>query len=186
MPYSIDRLYEKLLVLRSQTGDNAAFEELVVRYSPGLRYFLAKMLGNDHADDALQEVWLDVFRGLGRLAEPAAFTTWIYRISRDRAYRQLRSQGRLQATSLYEAPVDVAEMEEEPEFSPEDAQQINQELERLPPDQREVLTLRFIEGMTYEEIAAVVGCPVGTVRSRIHYAKLALRRQLIGVLKHER
>src|SRR5438105_3226823 len=87
-----DRLYERVLVLRCQAGDEDAFAELVERYQPRLRYFLRKMLRPAEAtEDALQDVWLAVFRGLARLADVGAFRAWLYRIARDRALRELRT-----------------------------------------------------------------------------------------------
>jgi RNA polymerase sigma-70 factor, ECF subfamily len=184
MPDPADRLYERVLVLRCQSGDEAAFAELVERYSPRLRYFLRKLLGDTHvAEDALQDVWLDVFRAVPRLADPAAFPAWLYRIARDRAYRALRSLRRV-PRSLVEG--DLAEgVENDETFSAEDAARIHAALDELPPEQREVLVLRFLEEMTYEDIARVVGCPAGTVRSRIHYGKRALRRALERTNDHE-
>src|SRR5687767_573775 len=93
MADTADRLYERVLVLRSQTGDEAAFAEIVERYSQRLHYFLRKLLGDERdAEDALQEVWLDVFRSIGRLNDAGTFPAWVYRIARDRAYRRLRRQ----------------------------------------------------------------------------------------------
>ena len=87
-----DRLYEKLLVLRCQTGDEAAFTELVGRYQPRLRYYLRKMLRDAYvAEDALQDVWVSVFRAVSRLADVGAFRAWLYRIARDRALREFRT-----------------------------------------------------------------------------------------------
>src|SRR3954447_4988127 len=86
-----DRLYERVLILRCQARDEAAFEEIVARYTPRLRYYLRRMLGGvQSAEDALQEVWLDAFRGITRLIEPDAFPAWIYRLARDRAFREVR------------------------------------------------------------------------------------------------
>ncbi len=170
-----DQLYERILVLRCQTGDEAAFAELIASYGPRLRYFLRKLLAEPAAaEDLLQEIWLDVFRGLPRLSDVAAFPAWLYRIARDRAWRTLRKR-RLNERSLGQD--DFAD-ENEPSFAAEDAERIHAGLDSLPPDQREVLVLRFLEEMTYEDIAQVVGCELGTVRSRIHYAKRALRRAL--------
>src|SRR4051812_44770159 len=91
MTDTADELYERLLVLRCQAGDEAAFAELVERYQPRLRYYLRKMLaGTDRADDVYQDVWFDVFRAVPRLANPGAFRAWLYRITRDRALRELR------------------------------------------------------------------------------------------------
>jgi len=170
-------IYERLLVVRAQAGDEAAFAELVERYSPRLRYFLRKLLAStDGADDALQDVWLDVFRHLPRLADPQALVAWLYRIARDRAF------GRLRKTRIVE-PIDESQIidaatADEAEFVPEDAARIHAALDQIPAEQREVLVLRFLEDMSYDQIARVVGCQLGTVRSRIHYGKQALRRVL--------
>jgi RNA polymerase sigma-70 factor (ECF subfamily) len=171
-------IYERLLVVRAQAGDEAAFAELVERFSPRLRYFLRKLLGpGDGVEDALQEVWLDVFRHLPRLADPQALVAWLYRIARDRAFGKLRKSRRDQLP-LDETNVIDPAAADDGEFSPEDAQRIHAGLDALPPEQREVLVLRFLEDMSYEDIARVVGCQLGTVRSRIHYGKRALRQAL--------
>src|SRR6266446_2343841 len=89
-------IYERLLVVRAQAGDETAFAELVERFSPRLRYFLRKLLASaDGAEDALQDVWLDVFRHLPRLTDPQALVAWMYRIARDRAFGRLRKARRL-------------------------------------------------------------------------------------------
>ena len=178
MTEAADRLYERVLILRSQARDEAAFEEIVARYTPRLRYYLRKMLGGGEAtEDALQEVWLDAFRGITRLAEPGAFPAWIYRLARDRAFRDLRRRRPclpLEDFDLVDDGDDVGA------FSAEDAERIHDALDTLIPEHREVLVLRFIEDLSYEEIAGIVGCRLGTVRSRIHYAKRALRRAIEG------
>lgn len=182
-----EQIYERLLVVRAQGGDEAAFVELVDRYSPRLRYFLRKLLepnvngdrshGGEGVEDALQGVWLAVWRQLPRLADPQALRAWLYRISRDQAFARLRNS-RSDNLALDEATLPASGLEDEAQFSAEDAAQIHAALGNLPPLQREALVLRFLEDMTYEQIAAVVGCQVGTVRSRIHYGKQALRRLL--------
>lgn len=171
-----DLIYERLLVVRAQAGDEAAVGELVERYSPRLRYFLRKLLITaDAAEDALQDVWLDVLRHLPKLADPQALRAWLYRIARDRAFRRLRKAGR------QHEPLDERELangQPEPVFTAEDAAQIHAALDRLPAHQREVLVLRFLEDMPYDDIARIIGCPLGTLRSRLHYAKRALRETL--------
>ena len=172
-----DRLVERVLVLRCQTGDEAAFEELVRRYSPRLRFYLRKMLGDVHqADDALQDVLWDAYRGLPKLSDAGAFPCWVYRIARDRAYRELRRR-RPPECAIDEMEL-VETAENDGEFKSEDAEQIHAALDTLAAEHREALMLRFIEDMTYDEIARATGCAVGTVRSRIHYAKRALRRAI--------
>ena len=179
----VERVYRSVLVVRCQAGDRAAFEELVALYQPRLRYFLASMVGDDHAaDDLLQEVWLDAYRGVARLADPGAFPAWLYRIARHRVLGELRKK-RLAVSSL--EGIDLAEEVADDDFSAEDAERVHAALRRLAPGHREVLLLRFFEGMPYEDIAHVTGCQLGTVRSRIHYAKRALRRVMEGVLQNE-
>jgi RNA polymerase sigma-70 factor, ECF subfamily len=172
-----DRLYERVLVLRCQAGDQAAFAELVERYQPGLRYFLRKMLREHGAEDALQDVWLDVFRSLSRLADLGAFRAWLYRIARDRAFRELRKRRPRPLPAIEMEPID--ERAEQALFTAEDVDRVHAALDELTPEHREVLVLRYLEDMTYEEIARVVGTAVGTVRSRMHHAKRVLR----GVLE---
>jgi RNA polymerase sigma-70 factor (ECF subfamily) len=173
MSDAAEQLYEHVLVLRCQAGDPAAFEELVARYGPRLRYYLRKLLGGDGADDALQEVWCDAFRGLPRLLDPRALPAWLYRLARDRAFRQLRRRRVFVPLPEGDLPDPAGDGDE---FTAEDARQVHAALDRLAPEHREVLLLRFLEDMPYEDIARVTGCPVGTVRSRLHYAKHALRQ----------
>jgi len=168
-----DKIAEQVLILRCQIGDGEALSELIARYSPGVRFYLRKLAG-PAADDLLQETWFDVYRKINTLQQPAAFTTWLYRIARDKAYRRLRR--RPEAFLDQELAESLAAQEEV--FTPEDAAKVREALEELPSEQREVLVLRFIEDMTYEQIAEIIARPLGTVRSRIHYAKLALRARL--------
>jgi RNA polymerase sigma-70 factor, ECF subfamily len=173
-----EQIYERLLVVRAQAGDEAALAELVERFSPRLRYFLRKLLSSaDHAEDVLQDVWLDVVRGLARLADPQALVAWLYRIARDRAFGRLRKARRIELALDEQQVIDPASVDEE-DFSTEDAARIHAGLDELPAEQREVLVLRFLEEMSYVEIARVVGCQIGTVRSRIFYGKRALRQAL--------
>jgi RNA polymerase sigma-70 factor (ECF subfamily) len=172
------RIYEQVLVLRCQAGDDGAFTELVGLYSGRIGYFVRRMLADAaSADDVLQETWLAAFRGLGRLRSPAALPVWLYRIARDKACHELRRRRQwVELADDAAAPDDPAAGE--PPLAPEQAAAIHRGLERLAPPHREVLVLRFLEDMTYEDIAEVTGCPVGTVRSRIHYARQALRREM--------
>jgi RNA polymerase sigma-70 factor (ECF subfamily) len=172
----LDRLYERVLLLRCQTGDHAAFAELIGRYQDRLGGYLRRLLGGPDAADALQDVWLAVWRGLPRLRDPAAFTAWVFRLARDRAFRELRRRG----VATIPADESLPAAEPEGELTPEEAAAVRAALDRLGPEQRDILALRFLEDMSYEQIAAVIGRPVGTVRSRIHYAKHALRKLLEG------
>jgi RNA polymerase sigma-70 factor (ECF subfamily) len=178
MTNQADLIYERLLVVRAQAGDDAAFAELVERFSPRLRYFLRKLLPSAHdAEDALQDVWLDVLRALERLSDPQALVAWLYRIARDRAFARLR-KAKPPEQLRDEGTVADNTIDDDRDFSPEDAERIHAALDTLPPEQREVLVLRFLEDMTYEQIATVTNANLGTIRSRLHYAKRALRHVL--------
>ncbi len=171
------QLYERLLILRCQAGDEGALGELIALYSPGVRLFLRKMIGQTAtADDLLQETWFDAYRKINALERPEAFAAWLYRIARDKAYRELRR--RPAPESLIEEIVAEAATVDDEDFTPEEAESVRAALDELPVEQREALVLRFVEGMSYEQIAEVTSRPLGTVRSRIHYAKLALRAKL--------
>ena len=177
MSDQLNRLYERVLVLRCQSGDEAAFADLIERYHVRLRLFLRRMLEDEHAaDDALQDVWLDVFRGVGKLKDSGAFTAWLYRVARDRAHRILRKRG-LKTEPIDHAD-DVREVAGEDSMDEDDLRIVHASLACLPHEQREVLLMRFVEQMSYEQIAIAVGCELGTVRSRLHYGKQALRREI--------
>ena len=172
------RLHERVLVLRCQAGDESAFMELVEIYHARLHSYLRTLLKSaDWVDDALQEIWFDVFRSVPKLVDPSAFSAWIYRIAHNRAMRELRKR------RPHDVPLEGNEPVEETDDSVNilevSADRIHAALNQLAPEHREVLLLRFMNDMTYEDIALVTGCPVGTVRSRIHYAKSALRRALM-------
>lgn len=173
MTDATDRIYERLLVLRCQAGEEKAFGEIVERYNPRLRYYLRRMVSDKGSvDDVLQEVWLAVFRGISRLNEPAALAAWLYQIARGKAALEQRRRSPTTGLADKEWPDPSAQ---EHDFSPGEAAQIHSALESLDVEHREVLVLRFLEEMSYEDMAQVTGLPIGTVRSRLHYAKRALR-----------
>lgn len=179
------QLQERLTVLLAQQGNGDAFSRLVEQYDRRLLYFVCRILGdNEGALDVLQMVWMTVYRKLKRLTSPDAFRVWLYRIAHDQAVTELRRKSRqpvlmdevelLQSTN--DATID--------EVGFDNAELVHVGLQGLSVDHRRVLTLMFLEEMTIEEIAAVVGCQAGTVKSRLHYAKAALRRR-IEELTHE-
>ena len=175
----IEQALQQALVVRCQLGDRRALEELFLRHNGPLGYYLRRMLSREEVADVQQDVWLAVVRRIGRLRAPAAFVVWLYQVARSKALDRLASR-RASAVPLEDdepAPEDPA-AGPDPEFSPEDAARIHEELARLSPAHREVLLLRFMEDLSYEEIAAVTGWSPGTVRSRLHYGKLALRKRL--------
>lgn len=171
----IEQARQQALVIKCQIGDRGALAELFVRHNPRLAYYLRRMLRRDDVADVQQEIWLTVIRRIGRLKNPEAFLVWLYQIARSKAFDRLGDavrEPKAESSSL--EPIDDAE----PDFSAEDAAEIHRALGELSAEHREVLALRFMEELSYEQIAEVTGCNVGTVRSRLHYAKLALKRQL--------
>lgn len=170
------RLKERLLLIRCQLGDEDAYRELVNSYGPRLNYFLRKVsMRSEKVDDLAQEVWLDVLRQLPRLQNLGAFRTWLYRIAHGKAMLDFRRNGRAPFTTI---DFEHFAGREEVVFSPDDVASIHLALDHLEPNHREVLVLRFLEDLSYEEISQIADCPVGTVRSRVHHAKAHLRRIL--------
>jgi len=179
MARSLETVRETLLVVRSQTGDENAFRELVERYTPRLRYFLQKLAPESMlVDDMLQDVWLNVFRSITRLKNVITFPAWIYRIARMRVAVEFRRR-HLELQTVDDYPMEaIPDSRLISDFLLVDAERIHLALDRLPAAQREVLILRFLEDMSYEDIASIVESPVGTVRSRLFHAKCGLRRIL--------
>jgi RNA polymerase sigma-70 factor (ECF subfamily) len=171
-----DRLIEQVIILRCQTGDKDAFAELIERYQAPLRYFISHLSSNSEmTEDIFQDTWLTVIRRIYSLKSTDAFSTWLYRIARNKVYQQLR---RKQKLSELNENVAVPNDTEDDVFSPEDAAKIHRCMKELRPEYREVLMLRFLEQMSYHEIAKVINCGLGTVKSRIYYAKLALKKEM--------
>jgi RNA polymerase sigma-70 factor (ECF subfamily) len=167
-------LYEQTLVLRSQIGDASAFRELLTLYSPRLLRFVRKMLlsAPELVEDVTQEIWIRIHHSLPTLVDAGKFGPWAFRIARDRVYREFRRR-KLPMGSLDEADREAAPVAEEPSI---DTEEIQRGLDTLSPEHREVLMLRYFEEMDYESIARITGATLGTIRSRLHYAKCALRR----------
>jgi len=170
-----DELREEILIARAQCGDGQAFLRLVERYHGRLLYYIRRLAGTgDQAEDILQNVWLHAIRQIGRLRCTEAFAVWIYRIAHNQAMQALRDE--LRYTALEETEEPAAPVEEDGPWLAEDVALVQEGLLHLRPEHREVITLRFLEEMSYGEIAAVTGVPPGTVRSRLHYAKRHLKR----------
>ena len=170
----------RLLVLRCQAGDDAAFAKLMSVFEGRTLGYLRSIVGDD-AEDAQQEVWLAVYRHLGGLADPGAFRTWLFRTTRHRAIDFLRRRKR-EHELIEDVPVDdvviPTESEGDDESGPIDEKALTAALMAMPPPQREVMLLRYRDGLSYKEIATVVGRPIGTVRTRLHHAKKRLQESL--------
>ena len=189
-----DELRLHLQVLRCQAGDERAFAALFGRFAARtLRYL--RGLVDDAAEDVQQEVWLAVYRGIASLSDPRAFRTWLYRTTRHRAVdflRRRRRERELVADVAGEVAAEGAaatDPDDDPlaptEEVPLDAGALHAALAALPPVQREVLVLRYQDGLGYAEIALVVGCAVGTVRSRLHHAKRRLHDLIAPAVRRD-
>jgi RNA polymerase sigma-70 factor (ECF subfamily) len=177
-----DRVQFEWLALRCQTGDPAAFADLIAVMERPLIYYAASLTGNqDAALDVLQDVWLKVVRGIRRLKDPGSLKPWLYAITHGVAVDRMRREYRRDKAE--QAQFDDAFNIDEPSFGEEDATAIRDALSRLGVKHREVLVLHFLQDLSILEIANVVGCSGGTVKSRIHYAKRQLKQILEGV-KH--
>jgi RNA polymerase sigma-70 factor (ECF subfamily) len=174
-----ERMQYEWMALRCQAGDAGAFEDLIAVMERPLLYYATSLTGNpDSALDVLQEVWIRAFRGIRKLKDPGSLRSWLYSMTHGIAVDRIRKNySREQAEKVQFEDFQEAE---EPTFADEDAAAIHQALSEIGLKHREVLVLHFLEDLSMAEIATVVGCSEGTVKSRIHYAKRAMKEILIG------
>ncbi len=196
-----DREIDRQLVERAQRGDKRAFELLVEKYQRKLARLLSRFIRDPaEVEDVTQEAFIKAYRALPQFRGDSAFYTWLYRIGINTAKNYLMAMGRRAPTST-EVEAEEAEGFEEGEqlrdintpesvlLSNEIAETVNSTIEQLPEELRTAIQLREIEGMSYEDIAQVMNCPIGTVRSRIFRAREAIAerlRPLLGTRKDKR
>jgi RNA polymerase sigma-70 factor (ECF subfamily) len=189
-----EREVDQQLVVRAQHGDQQAFGLLVSKYQRKLARLLSRLIRDPaEVEDVSQETFIKAYRALGSFRGDSAFYTWLYRIGINTAKNYLVSQGR-RAPTRTEFDSEEAENFEEgdllrdintPErmlFSKEIGETVNAAMEALPEELRTAITLREIEGMSYEDIAKMMDCPIGTVRSRIFRAREAVAEKLRPLL----
>lgn len=173
-----NEIQEKFWVLRCQAGDETAFRQLYSRYKPRTFAFLKGLVKSVEAEDLNQEVWLTVYRRISSLSNTNGFRMWLFQIARNRALDYFRQNKKLR--ELHEATqVAPEEVGEEQPFDAGEDQELKNKLraclEKLSQRHREVLILSFLEGMDYEEIGLITGCSLGTIKSRMHHAKMKLK-----------
>ena len=181
------------LVRRAQRAERGAFDLLVLRYQHKVVKLVARLLRDPaEAEDVAQEAFIKAYRALGSFRGDSAFYTWLYRIAVNTARNSIASRQR--RPLAYEAELSESEQSavasrmshtDTPEanlLSEEIRTTVNRAIEELPEDLRTAIILREVEGLSYEEIAAAMDCPVGTVRSRIFRAREAIDRNLKPLL----
>ncbi len=189
-----EREIDQALVEQAQGGDQRAFDQLVGKYQRKLGRLLSRMIRDAaEVEDVTQEAFIKAYRALPSFRGDSAFYTWLYRIGINTAKNYLVSQGRRAPTST-EYDADEAETFEDatqlrdintPEsllLSKQIGQTVNSAMEALPEELRTAIVLREIEGLSYEEIAGIMDCPIGTVRSRIFRAREAVAGKLRPLL----
>ena len=184
---------DQILVERVKLGDKKAFDALVIKYQGRILNLISRLVQNPHdASDVAQEAFLKAYRALPKFRGDSAFYTWLYRIAVNTAKNFLASGLR----QPFNTAVDFNEMEQtdqsdslKEQTTPESLllthelqETIITAIEELPVDLRSAITLREIDGLSYEEIATVMECPVGTVRSRIFRAREAVDKRLKPLL----
>lgn len=183
---------DEVLVERARNGDRAAFDLLVRKYQHKVVNLVARYVRNGDAMDVAQESFIKAYRALPGFKGNSAFYTWLYRIAVNTAKNHLVAMGRrpsdqdidaseaeqyghTEAMSHADTPADLYMTEEI-------RQTVARTIESLPPELRTAIVLRELEGMSYEEIAESMDCPVGTVRSRIFRARAAIDKELQPLL----
>ncbi len=194
---------DAMLVQRTLAGEQRAFDLLVIRYQRRVERLIGRMVRDvDLVQDIAQETFVRAYRALGQFRGDAQFYTWLYRIAVNTAKKQLLelkrdplvfqsqlSSGEDDETSSPERELNTqvadAETPDAVLASKEIAEAVNAALEALPEELRMAITLREMEGMSYEEIAQALECPIGTVRSRIFRAREAISQRIKPMLERQ-
>ncbi len=192
-----DKEIDMALVERVQRGDKSAYDLLVLKYQNKIGHLVSRYVHDAHeSQDVTQEAFIKAYRGLKNFRGDSAFYTWLYRIAINTAKNHLVTMGR----KISDTGIDAADAEQfdsgaalrenaTPErvmATEEIADVIQSSIEALPEDLRMAITLREFEGMSYEEIATAMDCPIGTVRSRIFRARESIDNNLEPLLDERR
>jgi len=189
-----EREIDQQLVARVQRGEKAAFDLLVTKYQHKVAKLVSRYVRDRaEAEDVTQEAFIKAFRAIQGFRGDSAFYTWLYRIAVNTAKNYLDSQGRrppgsgvdVEGAELLEAGGNLREQAtpERQLLTDEIADTVHRVMVDLPEDLRTAITLREIDGLSYEEIAKVMDCPIGTVRSRIFRAREAIDKELQPLLE---
>ena len=189
-----DRQVDQVLVERAQKGDSRAFELLVSKYQRRLTRLLFRFIKDEHeVNDVAQEAFIKAYRALPNFRGDSAFYTWLYRIAINTAKNFLVVNGRRPVIqgSLATDEGELLDLTEQmPDYRTPETDLLNREIIQtvdaavagLPEELRQAITLREMEGLSYEEIAQTMNCPIGTVRSRIFRAREVIAKELRPLL----
>ena len=196
-----NRELDQVLVTRAQQGDKKAFGLLVDKYHRKLGRLLSRMIRDQaEVEDVVQESFIKAYRALHNFRGDSAFYTWLYRIGINTAKNYLVSMGRkpqvmqeveIEDVENFDQGIEMRTMDtpETAMMTKEIAQTVNDTIANLPDELRTAITLRELEGLSYEDIAVIMQCPIGTVRSRIFRARetiAAKLRPLLDTPEHKR
>ncbi|MBP6562024.1 MAG: RNA polymerase sigma factor RpoE [Neisseriaceae bacterium] len=189
-----DRNIDQALVERAQKGEKRAFELLVAKYQRRLKRLLSRFIRDEHeVEDVVQEAFIKAYRALPNFRGDSAFYTWLYRIGINTAKNFLATSGRRPMISSEVSMEDGESLDlidQMPDYNTPETMLANKQIlqtveaavAKLPEDLNRAITLREIEGLSYEEIAEVMDCPIGTVRSRIFRAREVIAKDLRPLL----
>lgn len=187
-----EELLDEELVRRAQEGQQRAFDLLVIRHQSKVLQLVSRFVGEADAPDVAQDAFIKAYRALPNFKGQSAFYTWLYRIAINTAKNQLvsrkrRPQGQdidVQDAELYGHTEQMSDIDtpESQLLTSEIQQAVADAIEQLPDDLRQAITLRELEGLSYEEIAEAMDCPIGTVRSRIFRARAVVDEVLAPLI----
>lgn len=178
------------LVRRAKAGDAQAFGDLVTLHERSVYGIVSRMVRDrDEADDLVQEIFISAFRAIGGFRETAKFSTWLHSIAVNTTLKRLKRMKRERGVSIDDEETGLADrLESEDVMSPQEAVELSERSESvkravdsLPDKQKIVVVMHYFEEMPCEEIAQILGCSVGTVWSRLHYACIRLKGELRNV-----
>jgi RNA polymerase sigma factor (sigma-70 family) len=174
-----DTRADALLAVRCQLGERDAFDDLIRRWALPLQRHVRRVVGEaDAADELVQDIWLRVLQGIGRLQDPSRLRAWLFGI----AHRRLMDRLRERYDARTDASIDPDNLASAGDGQDREleARELERGLQRLPPVEREVLSLFYLDEMPLADVAQVLGVPVGTVKSRLFRARTLLRHHFTG------